>query len=90
MLTNWQAHKDAVVVTLGRVGSALHELRAETQRTAAEHERMAAWYAQHGDEPAARMQRRTAASQHQLLADLDAAFHALQDTMSAALDQLDP
>ncbi len=57
---------------------------------AAEHERMAAWYAEHDDETAARMERSTAMSQRQPLADLDAAFQALQGAMSAALDQLDP
>jgi hypothetical protein len=90
MLTSWQAPKDEFVVTLGRVRSVLRDLRAETQQTAAEHERMAAWYAPHGDEPAARVERRTAASQRQLLADLAAAFQALEGTVSAALDQLDP
>jgi hypothetical protein len=88
MLMSWQAHKDGFAVNLGRVRSALRDLRAETQRTAAEHERMAAWYAERGDEPAARLERRTAASQRQLLADLAAAFQSLEGTVAAALDQL--
>jgi hypothetical protein len=90
MLTKEQPEPDEVRRTLARARSALDDLRVETQQTAAEHERMAAWYAGHGDEPAARVERRTAASQRQLLADLAAAFQALEGTVSAALDQFDP
>jgi hypothetical protein len=93
MLTSWQEQQeqqDEYVLTLGRVRSALYHVGRKTQRTAAEHERMAAWYAEHGDESAARLQRHAAASQRQLLADLAAAFQALEGTVSVALDRLDP
>jgi Ser/Thr protein kinase RdoA (MazF antagonist) len=78
------------VLTLGRVRSALHHVGRKTQRTAAEQERMAGWYAEHGDQAAARLQRHAAASQRQLLADLTAAFQARDGTVSAALDRLGP
>jgi hypothetical protein len=89
MLTRWQAEHDELVLTLARVRSALHDVRVEAQRTTAQHERMAAWYAQQGDEAAAWIGRRTAAEQQQRLADLDTAFKALEDAVSAVLD-LDP
>jgi hypothetical protein len=69
--------------------SALDDLRVETRQSAAEHERMAAWHVGRGDQVAAQMERRTAAVQRQLLADLDAAFEALEAAVSAALE-LDP
>jgi hypothetical protein len=86
MLTRGQAEPDEVIRTLARARSALGDLRAETQRTAAEHERMAAWYAERGDQAYAQMERRTAAVQRQLLADLDAAFEALEAAVSAVLE----
>ncbi len=89
MLTKWQAQRDELALTLAGVRSALLGVRGEAQRAAARHERMAAWYAEHGDEAAAWMERRTAAVQRQLLADLDAAFQALETAVSAMLE-LDP
>jgi hypothetical protein len=89
MLTKGQAEPDEVTRTLARARSAMGDLRVETQRTAAHHERMAAWHTEHGDQAAARMERRTAAVQRQLLADLDAAFEALEAAVSAAFE-LDP
>jgi hypothetical protein len=50
MLTSWQEQRPEFVLTLGRFRSALRHVGMKTQRTAAEHERMAAWYAEHGDE----------------------------------------
>jgi hypothetical protein len=47
---------------------------------------MAAWYAEHNDQAYAQMERHTAAVQQQLLADLDAAFEALEATVSALLE----
>jgi hypothetical protein len=67
----------------------MDDLRVKTQQTAAQHERMAVWYTEDGDQAAAQMERRTAAVQRQLLADLDAAFEALEAAVSAALE-LDP
>jgi hypothetical protein len=67
----------------------MDDLRVETQQTAAQHERMAAWYTEHDDQAAARMESRTAAVQRQLLADIDAAFEALEAAVYAALE-LDP
>ncbi len=50
---------------------------------------MAAWYTEHDDQAAARLGRRTAAAQRQLLADIVAAFGALEAGVYAALE-LDP
>src|SRR6266516_1228426 len=58
MLTSARAMADKSAPTLARVRSAPHDVRVQTQRTAAEHERIAAWYAEHADEAAAWMQRR--------------------------------
>ena len=80
---------DEVTRTLARARSAMDDLRVETQQTAAQHERMAAWYTEHDDQAAARMESRTAAVQRQLLADIDAAFEALEAAVYAALE-LDP
>jgi hypothetical protein len=86
MLTSWQEQRPEFVLTLGRFRSALRHVGMKTQRTAAEHERMAAWYAEHGDACAARLQRHAAASHRRLLADLAAAFQPLEGTASGALD----
>jgi hypothetical protein len=87
MLTKGQAEPNEVKQTLARVRSAMDDLRVETQRTAAQHERMAAWYTEHGDQALAEMERHTAAVQRHLLADLDAGFQALEDAVSTALEQ---
>jgi hypothetical protein len=87
MLTGSQAEQDEIVRTFARVRSALHGVRVKTQRTAAEHERLAGWYVEQGDEVAARMEGRVAAAQRQRLADLDAALDALDAAVSTALDQ---
>jgi small-conductance mechanosensitive channel len=89
MLMRSEAMEAEIARVLADVRSALHDVRVATQRTAAEHEQMAAWYADHGDEGAAWTERRTATAQRQRLADLDAALDALEDAVSAALD-LDP
>jgi hypothetical protein len=86
MLTKGQAEPGEVARTLARARSALDDLRVETQRTAAQHERMAAWYAGHGGQADAEVERHTAAVQQQLLADLAAAFQALEAAVSAALE----
>lgn len=77
MLMQGQAQPDEVTRTLAHARSALDDFRAETQAMAAQHERLAAQYTQHGDQAAARLERRTAAVRHQLPADLDAAFKRL-------------
>lgn len=89
MLTKGPAEPDEITRTLARARSAMDDLRVETQRTAAEHERMAARYAEQGDIATARMEHRTTAVQRQLLTDLDAAFEALEAAVSAVLE-LDP
>jgi len=81
-----QAQPDQVTRTLARARSALDAFRGETQRLAAQHERLAVRYAQHGDQAAAQLERRTAALQPQLLAELDAAFEAMQGAVYAALE----
>ncbi len=78
---------------LARVRPVLGEVRVQAERTATEHEQMAAWYTRHGDHAAAGVERRAAAVQRQRLADLDAAFQALEEAVSAALNldsYLDP
>jgi hypothetical protein len=89
MLAAWQAQQKEVVLTLARVRSAMRDVRVELQRAVAEHERMAVWYAEHGNEDAAWVERRTAEVQRQRLAEMDAAFHGLEDAVSAAVE-LDP
>jgi hypothetical protein len=86
MLTTGQAEPDEVARTLARARSALDDLRVETQRTAAQHERMAAWYAEQGKQADAELERHTAAVQQHLLADLATAFEALEAAVSAALE----
>jgi hypothetical protein len=71
---------------LARVRPVLSEVRVHAERTATEHEQMAAWYAKHGDHATAVMERRAAAVHRQRLADLDAAFQALENAVSAALN----
>jgi hypothetical protein len=89
MLTSWQAQQDEIILTLAGVRAALHGVRVEIQRTAAQHEQLADWYVKQGDEAAAWVERRAAAVQRQRLADLNAAFQALEEAVSAAID-LDP
>jgi hypothetical protein len=84
-----QAVQDQIMPALARVRSALDDVRGETQQTAAEHELMAAWHARRGEVDAERMEHRAGAVQQQRLADLDAAFEALDRAVFAALD-LDP
>jgi hypothetical protein len=89
MLATWQAQQEEIVLTLARVREALHDVHVELQRAAAEHERMAVWYAEHGNKDAAWVERQKAAAQRQRLADMDAAFHGLEEAVSAAVE-LDP
>jgi len=64
-----------------------HRPRSSLRTLQAHHERMAAWYAEHGDQADAEMERHMAAvQQQQLLADLDAAFEALEAAVCAALE----
>ncbi len=79
--------QDQIRQALGLVRSALQEVRVQIQRTAVEHDRMAAWYAKHHDQAAAWMERRSATMQRQRLADLDAALQALEEAVSDAFDQ---
>jgi hypothetical protein len=79
------AMQDQIMPALGRVRSILYEVQVQTEQTAIEHERMAAWHTKRGEQAAARMERRAAAVQQQRLADLDAAFGALQKAISTAL-----
>ena len=89
MLTKDQAQRDEFVLTLAGVRSTLQGVRVETRRAADRHEQMATWYAEHGDEAAAWMERRTAEVQRHLLAELHGAFQALEKAASAVLE-LDP
>lgn len=70
---------------LTRVRLVLEEVRLETRRTAAENEAMAARYAERGDQAAARMEWAAAAARRQRLADLDTAFEALEQALSATV-----
>jgi trehalose-6-phosphatase len=79
------AMQDQIMPALGRVRSILYEVQVQTEQTAIEHKRMAAWHTKRGEQAAARMERRAAAVQQQRLADLDAAFGALQKAISTAL-----
>lgn len=79
--------QDQIRPALGLVRSALQEVRVQIQRTAVEHDQMAAWYAKHHDQAAAWMERRAAAMQRGRLADLDAALQALEEAVSDAFDQ---
>lgn len=79
------AMQDQIMPALGRVRSILYEVQVQTEQTAIEHERMAAWHTKRGEQAAARMERRAAAVQQQRLADLDAAFGALQKAISTVL-----
>jgi phage terminase Nu1 subunit (DNA packaging protein) len=81
-----QTVQDQILPALARLRPVLSEVRVQTERTATEHEQMAAWYAKHGNHAAAGMERRAAAVQRQRLADLDAAFQALEEAVSAALN----
>ena len=79
--------QDQIRQALELVRSALQEVRVQIQRTAAEHDQMAAWYAKHHDQAAAWMERRAAAMQRGRLDDLDAALQALEEAVAGALDQ---
>src|SRR6266496_4766757 len=79
--------QDQIREALELVRSALQEIRVQIQRTAAEHDRMAAWYAKHHDQAAAWMEWRAAAIQRGRLDDLDAALQALEEAVAGALDQ---
>ena len=79
--------QDQIREALELVRSALQETLVQIQRTAAEHDRTAAWYATHHDQAAAWMERRGAAMQRGRLDDLDAALQALEEAVAGALDQ---
>jgi hypothetical protein len=78
-----------ILAALARIRAILDEVSADTKRTATEHERLAAWHTKQGEAHAARSQRHAGAVQQLRLADLDAAFDAL-DTLSVAVLGLDP
>ncbi len=52
------AMQDQIMPALGRVRSILYEVQVQTEQTAIEHERMAAWHTKRGEQAAARMERR--------------------------------
>jgi hypothetical protein len=81
-----QAIGEQILAALGRVRSILDEVTVETQRTATEHESLAAWHAKRGEANAARSERQAAAVLNLRLADLDAAIQALDRVAFAALD----
>jgi hypothetical protein len=81
-----QTVKDQILPALARLRPVLGEVCVQAERTATEHQQMAAWYAKRGDHAAAGMERRAAAVHRQRLADLDAAFQALEEAVSAALN----
>lgn len=76
-----------VLAALARIRSILDEVSADTKRTATQHERLAAWHTKRGEAHAARNQRHAGAVQQLKLADLDAAFDALDLVALAVLDR---
>jgi len=78
-----------ILAALARIRSILDEVSADTKRTATQHERLAAWHTKRGEAHAARNQRHAGAVQQLKLADLDAAFEAL-DLVALAVVDLDP
>lgn len=86
MTVRSQAAADQILSALARVRSILDEVSAQIQRTATAHERLAAWHARRGETDAVRSERQAAAVQQLRLADLDAAFDALDKAAFAALD----
>jgi len=84
-----KAVQEQIMPALARVRSILDEVGVQAQRTATEHELMAAWHVKQGEVDAARAERLAAEVHHQRLADLDVAFDALDRAAFAALD-LDP
>jgi uncharacterized membrane protein YqiK len=89
MTVGSKAVREQILPALARVRSILDEVSVEAQRTATEHDLLAAWHAKRGDANAARLERQAAAVHQLRLADLDAAFDALDRAAFAALD-LDP
>jgi hypothetical protein len=75
-----------ILAALARIRSILDEVNADTKHTATQHERLAAWHTKRGEAHAARNQRHAAAVQQLKLADLDAAFDALDLVALAVLD----
>jgi uncharacterized protein YegP (UPF0339 family) len=78
-----------ILAALVRIRSILDEVSADTKRTATQHEQLAAWHTKRGEAHAARNQRQAAAVQQLRLADLDAAFDAL-DVVALAVVDRDP
>jgi uncharacterized protein YegP (UPF0339 family) len=76
-----------ILAALARIRSILDEVSADTKRTATQHERLAAWHTKRGEAHAARNQRHAGAVQQLKLADLDAAFDALDLVALAVLDR---
>lgn len=76
-----------ILAALARIRSILDEVSADTKRTATQHERLAAWHTKRGEAHAARNQRHAGAVQQLKLADLDAAFEALDLVALAVLDR---
>jgi hypothetical protein len=89
MMVRSQAAQAQMLAALARIRSILDEVSADTKRTATQHDRLAAWHTKRGEAHAARSQRHAAAVQQLRLADLDAAFDAL-DTVTVAILDLDP
>jgi hypothetical protein len=78
-----------ILAALARIRSILDEVSADTKRTATQHERLAAWHTKRGEAHAARNQRHAATVQQLKLADVAAAFDAL-DLVAVAVRDLDP
>ena len=76
-----------ILAALARIRAILDEGSADIKRTATQHERLAAWHAKRGEAHAARNQRHAAAVQQLKLADVDAAFDALDLVALAVLDR---
>jgi hypothetical protein len=77
---------EQILAALGRIRSILDEVSVETQRTATEHDSLAAWHAKRGEANAARSERQASAVLQLRLADLDAALQALDRVSLAAMD----
>jgi hypothetical protein len=89
MTVRSHAAQAEILAALARILAILDEVSLETQRTVTQHERLAAWHTKRREAHAARSQRHAAAVQQLRLADLDAAFDAL-DTVTVAVLDLDP
>jgi hypothetical protein len=86
MTVRSRAASEQILPALARVRSILDEVTAQARRAATEHDQLAAWYAKRGEPNAAQVERQAAAVHRLRLADLDAAFDALDKAAFATLD----